>query len=198
MMIIIIFSSLLCGSILSILVHRISKAVDGTDKDNFYIWIILCTIISFTISFKIYETPMLLVKALVLDSILIITAFIDLKHHLIPNKTVLFTLIMGVILIPIGDITLISAVWGMVIGGTILFLMALIPNALGGGDIKFMFALGIFLGFRRSLAALFFTFISAGIICAVLLLLNLKKRKEYIPFGPFIALGSFISYHFFI
>jgi leader peptidase (prepilin peptidase)/N-methyltransferase len=67
---------------------------------------------------------------------------------------------------------------------------------MGGGDIKLMFALGSFLGYIKTLWALVLAFIFAAVFSIVLLILKIKHRKDYIPFGPFIALGTFISFLF--
>jgi leader peptidase (prepilin peptidase)/N-methyltransferase len=71
-----------------------------------------------------------------------------------------------------------------------------VPNALGGGDIKFMFAAGLYLGLYGVLRAIPAAFIAASIAGILLLLFKIKKAKEYIPFGPFLALGSFIAFYF--
>ena len=85
----------------------------------------------------------------------------------------------------------------MLLGGGVLLLLALVPGVLGGGDIKMMFVLGTFLGAKGVLYALFLAFVIASIVSILLLLFRIKKRKDYIPFGPFLALGSFIAFHFF-
>jgi len=139
---------------------------------------------------------MICLKALVLGSILIIISFVDLMHQIIPNFMVIITLVTGILFLMVGDISFASALLGMLLGGGLLFLLALIPGAMGGGDIKFMFALGLFLGLNKTLWSLFLAFIIAAIISGFLLLFKLKGRRDVIPFGPFLALGSFISFLF--
>lgn len=79
-----------------------------------------------------------------------------------------------------------------------LFLVDLIPNAIGGGDIKLMFSVGSFLGLNTTLWALLLAFIIYSIISIALILLKIKETKDYIPFDPFLSLGSFISLLIFI
>jgi leader peptidase (prepilin peptidase)/N-methyltransferase len=93
---------------------------------------------------------------------------------------------------------LIDTILGMICSGVILFLLALIPNAMGGGDIKLMFSIGAFLGLNTTLWALLLAFIISSIISIALILLKIKGTKDYIPFGPFLSLGSFISLLIFI
>ena len=50
--------------------------------------------------------------------------------------------------------------------------------------------LGIFLGFQNFLLALFIASIFSSIVGLIFLL----KKQHYIPYGPFLALGTFITY----
>jgi leader peptidase (prepilin peptidase)/N-methyltransferase len=77
------------------------------------------------------------------------------------------------------------------ISGTVTGLV--IPReAMGFGDVKFIAAIGAFLGMR----AVFFTIMSGSIIGAIIgLLMILIRRREWsarIPFGPYLALGAVI------
>jgi leader peptidase (prepilin peptidase)/N-methyltransferase len=106
---------------------------------------------------------------------------------------VAIALVIGIIFSIITKTSIIDTSLGMVCGGGLLFLVALVPNAMGGGDIKIMFAIGAFLGLNRTLWALLLAFSLSSIISIVLIAFKIKGTKDYIPFGPFLALGSFIS-----
>jgi leader peptidase (prepilin peptidase)/N-methyltransferase len=64
---------------------------------------------------------------------------------------------------------------------------------MGGGDIKFAAALGLWVGWKLTLLTLFLSFMLGGAGGVIVLLLSVKGRKDYIPFGPFIAAALFIS-----
>ena len=64
---------------------------------------------------------------------------------------------------------------------------------MGGGDIKFAAAIGLWLGVKNVAVALLLAFLGGGLWCALLLVIRLKRRKDYIPFGPFISGGAFLS-----
>ncbi|MFT5872943.1 MAG: leader peptidase (prepilin peptidase)/N-methyltransferase [Clostridium sp.] len=170
---------------------KIEKYTEFTTRD--IIAILISGLVS-VISFLQIGINVIFVQALVLNSILIVVSFIDIEHQIIPNKIIIFTLVIGLLFSFIDNISFMSAVGGMLLGGGLMLLLALVPGSLGGGDIKLMFVLGIFLGTKGTLFALFLAFIIASIISILLLLFKIKKRKDYIPFGPFLALGSFIAF----
>jgi len=149
---------------------------------------------SFTIRFFVYA---------VLASILLVAAFIDLEHRIIPNGLVLF----GSIIALIFDILQLHVHWldgllGMLFGGGILLLIALLSlillkkEGMGGGDIKLMGMIGLFLGWRLTLLSLVLSIYIGGIMGGIALLIRWKKAGDSIPYGPFIALGTLIAMFF--
>ena len=198
MYILIFIIGLIIGSILNFVIERISYSVTKNKRKTVNVFIpIICGFI-FEILFLRFGFTIILAKAIVMSAILIIISFIDLRHRIIPNFMVVIALVIGIIFSFIAKTSLIDTILGMICGGGILFLLALIPNAMGGGDIKLMFAIGALLGPNRTLWALLLAFIISSIISIVLILLKIKGTKDYIPFGPFLSLGSFISLLIFI
>ena len=138
----------------------------------------------------------------ILASTLIVVSIIDYYHQLIHNKVVLFTLIVGIIYrstlyftTEIGLLeTLKQSVLGFLIGGGFYFLIFILTNGnMGGGDIKLMAALGVWLGIADTGLAIFLTFMIGAVISVLLLASKIKGRKDAIPFGPFIVLGTFAT-----
>ena len=60
-------------------------------------------------------------------------------------------------------------------------------------DAEICFVCGIFLGLETIILLIFLSFIIGGIIGVILLSLNKKSPKDFIPFGPFIAVASVIT-----
>jgi leader peptidase (prepilin peptidase) / N-methyltransferase len=195
----VIISGLILGFLLSRFINKISLAIDykiEKKKIGFYNYLIVfITGTAILISFFKFGLSLVFIKAIFLDCILIVTAFIDFKHQVIPNRLVIVTLLAGIFFTFICDISLKGSLIGMFVGGGILFLLACIPKVMGGGDVKFMFALGSFLGAQKVLTALFLAFVIASVASILLLIFKLKGRKDYIPFGPFLAIGCFVSFH---
>jgi len=133
--------------------------------------------------------------AIILISCLLISAFIDLTHQIIPDKVVLPTLAIGFLLnIILHRESLLAYLLGFVLGGGVIFLIVVLSRGgMGGGDIKLFAAVGMFLGFRLTALALLLSFILGSVVGLTLIILKFKRMKDAIPFGPFIALASIIS-----
>jgi len=119
---------------------------------------------------------------------------------IIPNKLVVAALVGGVlpfvynIFRPM-DIYVDRKWWNPLLGAFIgfgfLLLVAIVgylvyktDEAMGGGDVKLFAPIGLFLGWKMTIVALFISFVSAGIVSIVLLLLKKKERRSTFVFGP--------------
>ena len=140
-------------------------------------------------------------------SLFIVLGVIDLRHGLILNKIVypaaVVALIIDVLLPPPGFINLslplpcLGVISG-IIGGAIGFVFLLIPavvyrEGMGWGDVKMAGLIGLVTGSRLIIVALLMAVILGGLVAGVLLLLKIKKRKEGIPFGPFLSLATIVA-----
>jgi leader peptidase (prepilin peptidase)/N-methyltransferase len=155
----------------------------------------LFTGVLFSVCFILVEPSIVLIKLLVSSCFLIVIAFIDYDYQLILNKMLIWFASTGLIInLYIGIVTILDMVIASVVGGGILLLIAIITKGgIGGGDIKFVTALGLWLGLKLTLLTIFLSFIIGGIGSVLLLAFKIKKRKDFIPFGPFIAIAAFIS-----
>ncbi len=128
---------------------------------------------------------------------------VDYKHYIIPDKLNLFVGALGVIYIVYLFISAqtslaINHILGGVIGGGIFLLLALISlliyrqEGMGFGDIKLMLGLGLIFGIKSILVLTLISFVLSAVICIGLIISKVKSMKEYIPFGPFICIATFM------
>ena len=61
---------------------------------------------------------------------------------------------------------------------------------MGFGDVKLMGALGLLLGWKGILMVSVLSFLIAAIISLPILII--KRKNDYIPFGPFIVIATFV------
>ncbi len=158
-----------------------------------YILVEIVTAILFAWCFQIYSLSFLFIKTIVFTAFLLIITFIDYDHQLILDKVLLWFSGAGIV-INLGTHSL--HFWDMLLasflGGGLLLLIALVSyGGMGDGDIKFAAALGMWLSWKCLLLVLLLAFVFGGISGLLLVLFKLKNRKDFIPFGPFIALSAF-------
>ena len=76
-------------------------------------------------------------------------------------------------------------------GGLVFLLLAIVTKgAIGGGDIKLIAAMGLWLGIRPLLSVIVYGFIAGGIAALILLLTKQKSRHSYFAYGPYFALSG--------
>ncbi len=132
-----------------------------------------------------------LVSALVLISVLVALAAIDLEHRLLPNAIVGPAAVVGFVLSVAGDparwwVYLVSA-FGVAAG---LFALALaFPGGMGMGDVKMGGMLGAFLG-PYAAPAVFLGALLGSIVGGLLIATGRVQRRNGLPFGVFLAVAS--------
>jgi leader peptidase (prepilin peptidase)/N-methyltransferase len=139
--------------------------------------------------------------SLCFTAILIVIAFIDLEHRIIPNVLNY----LGIILAAIGlffsflPITPLAASIGFLLGGGIFYLAALVSpilfkkEGMGGGDIKLIAFIGLFLGWQKVFITIFLGSLIGAILGFGLIAAGVRKKKDLIPFGPYLSLAGFIA-----
>ena len=82
---------------------------------------------------------------------------------------------------------------GMLVGGALFLLVALAGRgAMGAGDVKLAAALGAVLAYPLILPALLWGVLAAGGGALLLLVTRRVRRKDTIPYGPYLALGAWL------
>lgn len=173
-----------------------------------YVHMILIAIIYIALVYKlgIYPTfiqNLELIKYCLLTPMLFSVAYIDYKQNIIPNRLVLTMAEVGMLLtfiFGLSDINLaMDMLLGMVLGTAIFGILTILgrmvsgKDSMGLGDVKLIAALGLFFGSSNILAISIISFLIGAIISIILIIAKKKKINEYIPFGPFIVIASFIS-----
>ena len=138
---------------------------------------------------------------------LIVVIWVDWEHQIIPDEISVGGIVAGLAFsfffpewiggpgAARGWTALVGSGVGVLLGGGILYFMAVIgerifkKEAMGGGDVKLLAAVGAFLGWKGVLFTLF-----AGSVGGSIVGLGVKwtLKKETIPFGPYLALGAIL------
>jgi leader peptidase (prepilin peptidase)/N-methyltransferase len=123
----------------------------------------------------------------------------DLKWELLPHPFTNLFALAGFIFQAIDKSLNLKSFYvlasGFVIVGAIIFtLIQIFHEVLGGGDIKMMLALSVWLGIVKSAYVLLMAFGTGAFVALVLLTFKKVNRKSTMPFGPFLALGAYVMW----
>ena len=119
---------------------------------------------------------------------------VDIKEMTVSNKVLAVLLSLAVIkqAVSAADIGIIMASTG-VIAAIFTALYYNTKDFIGGGDVKLIFVLSVWLGYPQIVVALYLAFIAGGVFAAGYLLFKRKKATGKIAFAPFLTAGAFIS-----
>lgn len=130
---------------------------------------------------------------------LLAIARVDLERLLILNRMLWPLAGLGAVLSMAGvhwgaappqwEAALLGAALG---GGSLWGIACLFPGSLGGGDVKFAAALGLWFGWQGVLVVLYGAFIAGGCAAAALLLTGRARRGDPVPFGPFLSAAAWL------
>ncbi len=140
---------------------------------------------------------------------LLVATVIDLFHYIIPDEVNIAGIIVavaGAVAFPVlvgGESMLdglIHSVLGISAGFIILRLVVWLgaiifrKEAMGLGDPKFLAMIGAFLGWKQVLLVIFLSSFLGALIGGLFVLIVRKNKSDtVIPYGPFLALGAYIS-----
>ncbi|MBP9013805.1 MAG: prepilin peptidase [Smithella sp.] len=139
----------------------------------------------------------------IFTAVLIVITFIDLDHQIIPDILTL----PGIPLFFLAAVFIVKIPWlealiGLLIGGGVLFVIALgyefiaKREGMGGGDIKLLAMIGAFLGWKSLIFILLFSSLTGAVIGIAAMVIHKQDTKYAIPFGPFLSAAA-IAYIFF-
>ncbi|HUP85042.1 MAG TPA: prepilin peptidase [Acidimicrobiales bacterium] len=140
---------------------------------------------------------------LVLTAFLIALSAIDLDTFLLPKKLVWPAFGAGVVLLGgasalQGDArSALEAAAGSTLAFGALFAIHFVsPKGMGFGDVRLAAVLGLYLGWLELPEVplgLFLSFLVASVVGVGLIVTKRKGRKDRVPFGPFLAVGTGIA-----
>lgn len=160
---------------------------------------IICAVCFVAVTMR-FAVSLQTIEFLILVSVLICATFADLYEYIIPDRLIVIGILNRIVFIFLEGGDLLSSFKSALIGAFSISLPVLIivliaekllkKEAMGGGDIKLFFMLGMYFNWKINLVGLIlacFMGILFGVISA-------KKREDaQIPFGPSIAGGWFLA-----
>ncbi|PIR90601.1 prepilin peptidase [bacterium (Candidatus Gribaldobacteria) CG10_big_fil_rev_8_21_14_0_10_37_21] len=165
---------------------------------------VLTAFVFLLIAFK-YKNSFDFFSFVILWSLLIIIFVYDLKHYIIPDKVVFVAIAIALIfnfqfsIFNQFSISKFSNFQNCLLAGIgaagFFFLIWFFSkgHAMGFGDVKLAFLLGLLLGWPNILVGLMLAFFSGSLVGLGLIVAGKKKMSSQVPFGPFLIAGAFVA-----
>ena len=179
----------------------------ATEISTIYPLVELMTGILFLFSLYRFGPTLALLHSCLFISLSIPIAWIDARWYIIPDAIILVGLVTGAVLTLLIALTrhnpgyLIDHLIGAIAGGVSMLLIAAVgtflfrQRAMGGGDIKLMISIGLFLGgWPHLLVVIMASAFTGSIVGLSLIALGKKSRSSSrIPYGPFLVVGALLD-----
>ena len=153
-------------------------------KSLLFVFLLLC----FGKAWSFSSLPALL-YLLVAISLLFLMTITDFEQQVILNEMVFFFALFGLCYTLHLQLSLQNHLLATLGGGLLfLFLAFISKGAIGGGDIKLVAALGLWLGIKALITVIIYGAIAGGIAAFLMLLLKRIERKQFLAYGPYFTL----------
>ena len=122
---------------------------------------------------------------------LVLMTFTDFEQYMLFDAMTAPLAIIGAIHVWQMNLNLFDYAAASFIGGGIFLLLAILSKgALGGGDVKLIAALGLWLGCEKLLNVIIAGTIGGGLAAVIMILAKQKDRNSYFAYGPYFALSA--------
>lgn len=158
-----------------------------------YLYLEILSGFMFLLAFRQFSLSFDLLIALIFTSLLIVIAFIDIDTMLIYDKMHFFILALGILRLINNPANFKNQILGSVIVSLPYFILAILTQGIGGGDVKLSFSAGFLLGITNIIVGFVLAILLGGIHGIYLLKIKDFKLKTAIPFGPYLCMGFFVA-----
>ena len=135
---------------------------------------------------------------------MVLAFVLDMVFMIIPDTSVLLIFSCGIVknIVAFSKNGMVSSILGLIVGGLTFLIINYICEKItkkagfGMGDIKLLSSLGLFFGLKGIIVVMLLSVGISAIFSIIFLVIKAirKKEGEYIPFGPFIVISSFLVY----
>ena len=171
------------------------------------IWVgVFYKVFELNFQFSVFNFQLLSIfYQIIILSVLLVIAVYDARHFIIPDKIIYpaIGLALAYNALAVWRSGNFSEHFWMPLGAAaavFLFLFSFFyffkGRAMGFGDAKLGFLIGLFLGPFGALLAVFLAFVAGAAYGIIMIIIGRKSLKSRVAFGPFLAAGAAISFFF--
>lgn len=125
---------------------------------------------------------------------LILLFLYDFRYYLLPDKITIPGIILAFGINLLLGYSIISLLIGAMLGAGFFLIQFSVSSGkwVGGGDIRMGALMGAMLGWPATVMALFLSYVMGAIFGIALMMRGEKTLKSHLPFGTFLAVGTYI------
>ncbi len=153
----------------------------------------------FTTSVAVFDSLAPGIVGGVFATVFLTLTLTDLDRQLLPNRIVYPSIVLAIALswvwphVSVPEV-LVGGLAGLTLGvGLLIASLPFGKGAFGIGDVKMIALIGFVVGPASLLVGVFIGSIVGGLMAATLIVARLRNRRDYMPHGPFLAMGAVIA-----
>ena len=164
------------------------------------------SLLGFSNSESVFGTWLGFAYLLFFSSVLLVLSVFDFKKGIIPDKILLPSILIATIFLLLSSLTKANEVFEVMrlvtldlfaaFAIAVFFLLLILVTkgrGMGGGDFKLSIFIGLSLGWPLAFVGILLGFLTGASAAVMLILVGKKVFGQTIPFGPFLALGAYLS-----
>ncbi len=158
------------------------------------LWMVpLCAVLG-ALAALLQEKPLDITLLTILGALLLLVSVVDAASMRIPNAYAIALAALCAAAVAAGTGPPVpDALLGTLLGGGLLWLIKLLWGGLGGGDVKLMAALGLWLGWTGVMPTFLAAAFAGGLTILLLRPLGVRvKRDTAVPFGAALSFGAYV------
>lgn len=135
---------------------------------------------------------------LIILTLMIFLTVFDYRYMILPDFGVIILIILAIVGVVFSEKSLVPYLISSLSASGLLLFLNLITKGkgMGWGDVKLAVFMGLFLGYPGILMAMYLAFIIGALVSLGLIITKKATKKSLIPFGPFLILGTWLSWWF--
>lgn len=153
--------------------------------------------IGFLFCFTMLELPYVhlakLVFLMIFQYFMVLYTWTDLEQRVIFDRMLIPFAIMGLISVPLLDRVLTDHLMAAAVGGIVFLVLAVLTKGgIGGGDIKLVAALGLWLGSDMLMTVVIAGIVLGGMAALIMLATGKRKKGDYFAYGPYFTISALL------
>ena len=121
---------------------------------------------------------------------LLVVTVTDLEQYIVFDKIIFPFAVLGFVAALHLNLPIADRIIASLLGGGIFFLLAVLTKGIGGGDVKLIAALGLWLGTEKLFDAVTTGCVAGGIVALILILSGRKNFGSFFAYAPYFSLTT--------